>query len=162
LRAAEIAETAEFFSFGTNYLTRTTFGISCDDAGSFLPDYRRSDILEHDSFMNIDVRGVGELVRTATKLRLLLAPPSIDSPRLISPGMLSGMPTIPMVPRSRPGPVSVTSASSAVAPDRTSTDGPEPQSAPPSNIGTLPSPSETMMPLHLTKAMPYCHAALRE
>jgi pyruvate, orthophosphate dikinase len=58
---------AEFFSFGTNYLTRTTFGISCDDAGSFLPDYRRSDILEHDSFMNIDVRGVGELVRTATK-----------------------------------------------------------------------------------------------
>jgi pyruvate, orthophosphate dikinase len=67
LRAAEIAETAEFFSFGTNDLTRTTFGISCDDAGSFLPDYRRSDILEHDSFMNIDVRGVGELVRTATK-----------------------------------------------------------------------------------------------
>lgn len=45
LRAGEIAETAEFFSFGTNDLTQTTFGISRDDAGSFLPDYQRGGIL---------------------------------------------------------------------------------------------------------------------
>ena len=63
LRAAELAETAEFFSFGTNDLTQTTFGISRDDAGSFLPDYERAGILEIDPFVSIDVDGVGELVR---------------------------------------------------------------------------------------------------
>ncbi|HYG88219.1 MAG TPA: pyruvate, phosphate dikinase [Azospirillum sp.] len=63
LRAAEIAETAEFFSFGTNDLTQTTFGISRDDAGSFLPDYQRAGILEHDPFSTLDQDGVGELVR---------------------------------------------------------------------------------------------------
>ncbi|CAM9769265.1 unnamed protein product [Discosporangium mesarthrocarpum] len=53
LRAAELAETAEFFSFGTNDLTQTTFGISRDDAGSFLPDYERAGILEIDPFLGI-------------------------------------------------------------------------------------------------------------
>ncbi len=63
LRAGEIAETAEFFSFGTNDLTQTCFGLSRDDAGSFLGAYERRGILEHDPFVTIDVDGVGELVR---------------------------------------------------------------------------------------------------
>ncbi|MCW2247996.1 pyruvate,orthophosphate dikinase [Azospirillum fermentarium] len=63
LRAGEIAETAEFFSFGTNDLTQTTLGISRDDAGSFLPDYERAGIIEHDPFATLDQDGVGELVR---------------------------------------------------------------------------------------------------
>jgi pyruvate,orthophosphate dikinase len=63
LRAGEIAETAEFFSFGTNDLTQTTFGISRDDAGSFMPDYERAGILEGDPFVSIDPDGVGELVK---------------------------------------------------------------------------------------------------
>ncbi|WP_158043715.1 pyruvate, phosphate dikinase [Skermanella pratensis] len=67
LRAGEIAETAEFFSFGTNDLTQTTFGISRDDAGSFLPDYQRGGILEHDPFVTIDVEGVGEMVKIAAE-----------------------------------------------------------------------------------------------
>jgi len=67
LRAAEIAETAEFFSFGTNDLTQTTFGISRDDAGSFLPDYQRAGIMEHDPFATLDQDGVGELVRIAAE-----------------------------------------------------------------------------------------------
>jgi len=67
LLAGEIAETAEFFSFGTNDLTQTTYGISRDDAGSFLPDYERAGILEHDPFATLDPEGVGELVRIATE-----------------------------------------------------------------------------------------------
>ena len=63
LRAGEIAETAEFFSFGTNDLTQTTFGLSRDDAAGFLPAYEGKGILETDPFMSIDVEGVGELVR---------------------------------------------------------------------------------------------------
>ncbi len=63
LRAGGIAETAEFFSFGTNDLTQTTFGISRDDAGSFLPSYQRAGILEHDPFATLDRNGVGELIR---------------------------------------------------------------------------------------------------
>jgi pyruvate,orthophosphate dikinase len=63
LRAGEIAETAEFFSFGTNDLTQTCFGLSRDDAGSFLGAYQRAGILEHDPFMTIDRDGVGELIR---------------------------------------------------------------------------------------------------
>jgi len=63
LRADEIAETAEFFSFGTNDLTQTCFGLSRDDAGSFLPAYQKAGILPHDPFITIDVDGVGELVR---------------------------------------------------------------------------------------------------
>ncbi len=63
LRAGEIAETAEFFSFGTNDLTQTCFGLSRDDAGSFLGAYQKAGILEHDPFMTIDREGVGELMK---------------------------------------------------------------------------------------------------
>jgi len=65
LRAGEIADKAEFFSFGTNDLTQTTFGLSRDDAASFLPDYYRTNVLEHDPFVTIDQDGVGELVKLA-------------------------------------------------------------------------------------------------
>jgi len=67
LRAGEIAQTAEFFSFGTNDLTQTTFGLSRDDAGNFLPDYYRTGVLEHDPFVTIDQDGVGELVKIAAE-----------------------------------------------------------------------------------------------
>ncbi|HZV20039.1 MAG TPA: pyruvate, phosphate dikinase [Hyphomicrobiales bacterium] len=63
LRAAEIAETAEFFSFGTNDLTQTTYGLSRDDSGSFLGDYIEHGIFKTDPFSSIDAEGVGELVR---------------------------------------------------------------------------------------------------
>jgi pyruvate, orthophosphate dikinase len=65
LRAGEIAESAEFFSFGTNDLTQTTLGISRDDAGSFLGMYTTKGILPRDPFVSIDTVGVGELVRLA-------------------------------------------------------------------------------------------------
>jgi len=65
LQAGKIAETAQFFSFGTNDLTQTTFGISRDDAGAFLPDYQRAGIFEHDPFVTLDTEGVGELVGIA-------------------------------------------------------------------------------------------------
>ncbi|MGE3147162.1 MAG: pyruvate, phosphate dikinase, partial [Pseudorhodoplanes sp.] len=63
LKAGEIAEAAEFFSFGTNDLTQTTFGISRDDAASFLGTYTARGILPVDPFVSIDQEGVGELVR---------------------------------------------------------------------------------------------------
>ena len=63
LMAGEIAETAEFFSFGTNDLTQTTFGISRDDAASFLGFYTSRGILSSDPFVSIDQEGVGELVK---------------------------------------------------------------------------------------------------
>jgi pyruvate,orthophosphate dikinase len=63
LLAGEIAETAEFFSFGTNDLTQTTLGISRDDAASFLGIYTARGILAADPFVSIDQQGVGELVR---------------------------------------------------------------------------------------------------
>ena len=63
LMAGEIAESAEFFSFGTNDLTQTTFGISRDDAASFLGIYTARGILPADPFVSIDQQGVGELVR---------------------------------------------------------------------------------------------------
>jgi pyruvate,orthophosphate dikinase len=63
LKAGEIAETAEFFSFGTNDLTQTTFGISRDDAASFLGFYTARGILTSDPFVSIDREGVGELVK---------------------------------------------------------------------------------------------------
>jgi pyruvate,orthophosphate dikinase len=63
LRAAEIAETAEFFSFGTNDLTQTAFGISRDDAASFLGAYTEKGIFAVDPFVSIDRGGVGELVQ---------------------------------------------------------------------------------------------------
>lgn len=65
LRAAEIAESAEFFSFGTNDLTQTAFGLSRDDAAAFLTSYEKLGILEHDPFQTIDVDGVGELIEIA-------------------------------------------------------------------------------------------------
>ena len=67
LMAGEIAETAEFFSFGTNDLTQTTFGISRDDAASFLGIYTSKGILASDPFVSIDREGVGELVRIASE-----------------------------------------------------------------------------------------------
>ena len=63
LRAEEIAQGAEFFSFGTNDLTQTCFGVSRDDAGTFLGPYVQKGILEVDPFVSIDVDGVGELVK---------------------------------------------------------------------------------------------------
>lgn len=67
IRAHVIAESAEFFSFGTNDLTQTTFGISRDDAGSFLETYRQKGIIEQDPFVSLDIEGVGELVRMAAE-----------------------------------------------------------------------------------------------
>jgi pyruvate,orthophosphate dikinase len=65
LRAAEIAETAEFFSFGTNDLTQTTLGLSRDDAGMFLNEYINKGVIARDPFVSIDVDGVGELIGIA-------------------------------------------------------------------------------------------------
>ena len=67
IRAHAIAESAEFFSFGTNDLTQTTFGISRDDASSFIDTYRRKGIIEQDPFVSLDIDGVGELVRMAVE-----------------------------------------------------------------------------------------------
>ena len=63
LKADEIAGAAEFFSFGTNDLTQTAFGISRDDSAKYLAEYTQKGILEKDPFVTIDVEGVGELVR---------------------------------------------------------------------------------------------------
>ncbi len=63
IKAGEIAETAEFFSFGTNDLTQTVLGISRDDAATFLVPYTQKGILDADPFVTIDQEGVGELVR---------------------------------------------------------------------------------------------------
>ena len=65
--ADKIAEVADFFSFGTNDLTQTVFGLSRDDAGKFLPRYVELGILPKDPFVSIDVEGVGEMVRIATE-----------------------------------------------------------------------------------------------
>ncbi|MDA8299819.1 MAG: pyruvate, phosphate dikinase [Deltaproteobacteria bacterium] len=65
--ADEIAGEAEFFSFGTNDLTQTTFGFSRDDIGSFLPDYLNKNILKTDPFMELDRSGVGELMKIAVR-----------------------------------------------------------------------------------------------
>jgi pyruvate,orthophosphate dikinase len=67
LRAGDIAENAEFFSFGTNDLTQTTFGLSRDDSGSFLETYRLKGIFERDPFVTLDRDGVGELVKIAVE-----------------------------------------------------------------------------------------------
>ncbi|CUB00527.1 pyruvate, phosphate dikinase [Pannonibacter indicus] len=67
LRAGDIAATAEFFSFGTNDLTQTTFGISRDDAASFLGTYQLKGIIEQDPFVSIDRDGVGELISIAAE-----------------------------------------------------------------------------------------------
>jgi pyruvate,orthophosphate dikinase len=67
LRAKDIANFADFFSFGTNDLTQTTFGISRDDAGKFLNDYVENKIFNKDPFVSIDERGVGELIKIAAE-----------------------------------------------------------------------------------------------
>ncbi len=67
LRAGEIAQTAQFFSFGTNDLTQTTIGISRDDAGMFLGDYLAKNVIARDPFVSIDTEGVGELVKIAAE-----------------------------------------------------------------------------------------------
>ena len=67
LRAASISKYADFFSFGTNDLTQTTFGISRDDSGKFLNDYIDHKIFKNDPFVSIDQDGVGELVKIASQ-----------------------------------------------------------------------------------------------
>ncbi|WP_332657529.1 pyruvate, phosphate dikinase [Brevundimonas sp.] len=67
LRAADLAEHAEFFSFGTNDLTQTTFGISRDDSGRFLQAYMDKGIFESDPFVRLDQEGVGDLIRIAAE-----------------------------------------------------------------------------------------------
>jgi pyruvate,orthophosphate dikinase len=67
LTADAIAEVADFFSFGTNDLTQTVFGLSRDDAGKFLPQYVDAGIYPKDPFISIDVAGVGALVRIAAE-----------------------------------------------------------------------------------------------
>lgn len=67
VRAGEIAEAAEFFSFGTNDLTQTTFGISRDDAATFLTPYEAKGIIKRDPFVSLDIDGVGELVSIASE-----------------------------------------------------------------------------------------------
>jgi pyruvate,orthophosphate dikinase len=62
LRAAEIAEGAEFFSFGTNDLTQTCYGLSRDDAGNFLGAYEQRNLIDQDPFISLDTEGVGELM----------------------------------------------------------------------------------------------------
>ena len=67
LVADQIADVADFFSFGTNDLTQMTFGYSRDDVNSFLPDYLKQDILEKDPFQTLDQNGVGQLVDMAVR-----------------------------------------------------------------------------------------------
>jgi len=66
LMAGEIGQSAEFFSFGTNDLTQTTFGLSRDDAGRFLSEYAEKEIIHHDPFVTLDV-AVGELMKIGTE-----------------------------------------------------------------------------------------------
>lgn len=68
LTADEIAEEAEFFSFGTNDLTQMTFGFSRDDAGKFLEDYYNKKVYESDPFARLDEKGVGKLIKMAVEL----------------------------------------------------------------------------------------------
>jgi pyruvate,orthophosphate dikinase len=65
--ADQIAERADFFSFGTNDLTQTVFGLSRDDAGKFLPSYVEQGVLGKDPFVSLDVEGVGAMVRMAVE-----------------------------------------------------------------------------------------------
>jgi pyruvate,orthophosphate dikinase len=68
LTADEIAAEAQFFSFGTNDLTQTTFGLSRDDAGRFLPQYVEQGVIPRDPFQSLDIGGVGKLVELASRL----------------------------------------------------------------------------------------------
>ena len=80
LRAAEIAEAADFFSFGTNDLTQTTFGISRDDAARFIGEYTAKGVFRTDPFISLDVEGVGELIRMGT-----------ERGRSVKPGLKAGI-----------------------------------------------------------------------
>jgi pyruvate,orthophosphate dikinase len=74
LTADELAENAEFFSFGTNDLTQTTFGISRDDSGRFLNAYIEKGIFEKDPFVSLDQEGVGDLIRSPRERGAACAP----------------------------------------------------------------------------------------
>jgi pyruvate,orthophosphate dikinase len=80
LMAGDIAQSAEFFSFGTNDLTQTTFGLSRDDAGRFLPSYVEKGIFPEDPFQVLDQDGVGRLIRMA-----------VDEGRKTRPGLKVGI-----------------------------------------------------------------------
>jgi pyruvate,orthophosphate dikinase len=80
LTADKIAECADFFSFGTNDLTQTAFGLSRDDAGKFLPHYVEAGILAKDPFISLDIEGVGALIRMA-----------VDKGRITKPGIKLGI-----------------------------------------------------------------------
>jgi pyruvate,orthophosphate dikinase len=80
LRAAEIAQSADFFSFGTNDLTQTTFGISRDDAARFIGEYTSKGVFKTDPFISLDVEGVGELIRVGT-----------ERGRSVKPGLKAGI-----------------------------------------------------------------------
>jgi pyruvate,orthophosphate dikinase len=80
LRAGEIAAHVDFFSFGTNDLTQTTYGISRDDAPAFLSAYQRKGIYEFDPFVTLDEKGVGELISIA-----------IERGRNVNPGIRIGI-----------------------------------------------------------------------
>ncbi len=80
LKADQLAETAEFFSFGTNDLTQTTFGISRDDAGRFMNAYIEKGVFEKDPFVSLDREGVGDLIRIA-----------VERGRATRPGMKLGI-----------------------------------------------------------------------
>jgi pyruvate,orthophosphate dikinase len=68
ITADKIAESADFFSFGTNDLTQTVFGLSRDDAGKFLPFYVEQEILPKDPFVSLDIEGVGAMIKLAADL----------------------------------------------------------------------------------------------
>ncbi len=80
LRAGEIAQSAEFFSFGTNDLTQTTFGISRDDSASFIGAYTSRGVFARDPFISLDIEGVGELIEIA-----------VDRGRATQPGLALGI-----------------------------------------------------------------------
>jgi pyruvate, orthophosphate dikinase len=80
LRAGDIAQSAEFFSFGTNDLTQTTFGISRDDSASFIGAYTSRGVFAQDPFVTLDVEGVGELIEIA-----------VDRGRASQPGLTVGI-----------------------------------------------------------------------
>jgi len=80
LCAGDIAQEAEFFSFGTNDLTQTALGLSRDDAGTFLPAYVEKGIFQRDPFVGIDVEGVGELIALA-----------VERGRAVKPGLKLGI-----------------------------------------------------------------------